>query len=455
MPQHPRCFSDSFAGKDVVDTPSYRFGPDRSLPTKRVRRLLHDPTRVQPMERVFSEYDWRTDKFAPTLRVVSDAPSSSFAPRRSKSAISHSRNTMESPRPGEITSMPKPSISRVNPSALQRVPDAARLSSYLLTSEDVQGAGNMMGNGGASPFYPTSPISRDESSSSSSHWSPLQQFIASCEMSEDEFASSQIPRGHRDGVRTREAPRGSTRRRGFRVDVGSSVASDRTIVTGRSRANTWDSDVTALDTVDDVSSLGKKGKSVLESSSPLDLPNTISSIQLPCAPSTDLIGGQIDMELDMDTEDDAEMSDAARSAAHHAPPHAPDLWTVWEGVERTPTSSAAGPSRTKRKPHTALSPNPNPFTRNRNVEEIQVYTGFDAAPSITVEDDHEIPLPDTIQKRSPISTFASAVRLRYVSLCLRIQLDTFRMEKKVKRKLRDPWMKSPPLAERVLSSGRA
>jgi hypothetical protein len=421
---------------------------------KRVRRLLHDPTRVQPMERVFSEYDWRTDKFASTLRVVSDPPySSSFPPRRSKSAISYSRNTMESPRPEEITPVLNPSISRVNPSALQRVPDAVRLSSYLLTSEDMQGTGDM-GNGGPLPFYPTSPISRDESSSS--HWSPLQQFIASCETPEDEFASSRIPKRRRDGVRNRETPRGSIRRRGFRVgDVDSSVASDRTIVTGRSRANTWDSDITTLDAVDDVSSPGKKGKSVLVPSPLLGLPNTISTLQLPCVPSTDFIGG-IDLESNMDTEDDAEMSDAAWSATHHAPLNAPDLWTVWEGKERTPISSLAGPSRTKRKPRTAFSPSPNPFIQNRNleIEEVQLYPEFDAAPSIIVEDDHEIPTTDTIQKRSPIATFASAVRLRYVSLCLRIQLDAFRVEKKVKRKLRDPWMKSP-LDERVLNPGRA
>ena len=453
MPQHTRCFSDSFAGKVVVDTPSSRFGPDRSHPMKRVRRLLHDPTRVQPMERVFSEYDWRTDKFASTLRVVSDPPCSSFPPRRSWSAISHSRNTMESPRPEEITPVLHPSISRVNPSALQRVPDAARLSNHLLTSEDVQGTGDM-GTGGSLPFYPTSPISRDESSLSS-HWSPLQQFIASCETPENESTLSRIPKRRRDGIRTRETPRGSTRRRGFGVgDVDCSAASDRTIVTGRSRANTWDSDVTTLDAVDDVSSSRKKGESVLELSPPLDFPDTISSIRLPCAPSTDFIGGQIDLELNMDTEDDAEMSGAACSATHHAPLNAPDLWTVWEGEERTPTSSSAGPSRTKRKPRTAFSP--NPFTRNRNleIEEIQLYTGFDAASSIVVEDDHEIPTTDTIQKRSPIATFASAVRLRYVSLCLRIQLDAFRVEKKVKRKLRDPWMKSP-LDERVLNPGRA
>jgi hypothetical protein len=150
----------------------------------------------------------------------------------------------------------------------------------------------------------------------------------------------------------------------------------------------------------------------------------------------------------MDTGDDAEMSDAAQSPTQHAP----DLWTVWEGEERIPTSSLAGPSRTKRKQRTTLS-----LTRKRKseIEEIQVYTAFDSAPSIRVEDDHESSTPDRIQKRGPIATFASAVRLRYVSLCLRIQLDTFRMEKKVKRKLRDPWMKSPPLADRVLSSGRA
>jgi len=455
MAQHTRCFSDSFAGKDVVDTFSHRFGPDRSHPTKRVRRLLHDPTRVQPMERVFSEYDWRTDKFASTLRVVSDPSCSSFPPRRSKSAISQFRNTMESPRPEEIIPVLNPSISRVNPSALQRVPDAARLSSYLLTSEDMQGTADM-GNGGPLPFYPTSPISRDESSPSS-HWSPLQQFIASCETPEDEYASSRIPKRRRDGAPTRETPRGLIRRQGFGVgNVDSSVNSDRTIVTGRSRANTWDSDVTALDTIDDVSSSGEKGKSVLVLSPSLDLHNPIASVQLPCAPSTDFIGGRIDVKSNLDTEDDAEISDATWSATHHALLNAPDLWTVWEGEERTPTSSSAGPNRTKRKPRTAFSPNPNPSTQNRNleIEEIQVDTGFDAASSNIIEDDHEIPTTDSIQKRNPIATFASAVRLRYVSLCLRIQLDAFRVEKKVKRKLRDPWMKSP-LDERVLDPGRA
>ena len=158
----------------------------------------------------------------------------------------------------------------------------------------------------------------------------------------------------------------------------------------------------------------------------------------------------------MDTEDDAEMSDAVWSTTHHALLNAPDLWTVWEGKERTPTSSSAGPSRTKRKPRTSFSPNLNLSTRNQNlgIEEIPFDTGFDAASSNIIEDDHEIPTTDSIQKRSPIATFASAVRFRYVSLCLRIQLDAFRVEKKVKRKLRDPWMKSP-LDERVLDPGRA
>lgn len=438
MAQHTRCLSDSFAGKDVVDPPSYRFRPDKSPPTKRVRRLLHDPTRVQPMDRVFSEYDWRTDKFASTLRVISDAQSSSSPPRRSKSAISHSRTTMESLLP-----VLNPSISRVHPSALQRVPDAARLSHYLLASEEVQGTKDMVDNGAPSAFYPTSPISRDESSLSSSQWSPLQQFIASCETPEDEFPSSRILKRRRDGARTR-TPRAS--KGGF---VDSSVSSDRTIVGGRSRANTWDSDVTALDAVDNVSTSRKKGM-VLKSSPLADLPNAISSI-----PSTDfVIGDKIDVESSLDMEDDAEMSDAARSATHHALLHSPDLWTVWEGEERTLTSSLAGPSRTKRNQRTMLSPNPNLITRTRNleIEEIQF---CDTSPSILVEDDHETLTSNTIQKRGPIATFASAVRLRYVSLCLRIQLDTFRMEKKVKRRLRDPWMKSPPLTERVLSSRRA
>lgn len=227
-----------------------------------------------------------------------------------------------------------------------------------------------MGNRGTSPSYPTSPISRDESSSSL-HWSPLQQFIASCEILEDGFTSSRMPKRRRDGVW----------RWGFGVDVDSSVVSDRTIVTGRSRANAWDSDVTALDTADDVSSSGKKRKSILELSLLLDLPTTISFIQLSCAPSADLIGGQIDINLDMDAEDDVGMSDAA-SAVHHALLRSPDLWTVSEGEKRTPISSSAGPSRTKHKPRMTLSPNPNPFTQNRNgeVEEIQFSTGFDVAP---------------------------------------------------------------------------
>jgi len=124
MAQRPRCLSDSFAGKDVVDSSSiYRFRPDRSPPTKRVRRLLHDPTRVQPMERVFSEYDWRTDKLASTLGVVLDVPSSS-PPRRSKSAFSYSRNTVEPPSLGDIIPV-RNTISRVNPSALQCMPDVA------------------------------------------------------------------------------------------------------------------------------------------------------------------------------------------------------------------------------------------------------------------------------------------------------------------------------------------
>ncbi|KIM48530.1 hypothetical protein M413DRAFT_80614 [Hebeloma cylindrosporum] len=441
MPQHLRCLSDSFAGKAVVDPPTSRFGPDRSPPTKRVRRLLHDPTRVQPMERVFSEYDWRTDKFAPTLRsVVPEAPSSASLPRRSKSAISHTRNFAES----DDTHVFDASISRVDPSALRRVPDAARLSQSLLASEEMQGIAGTAYT--PSPFYPTSPISRQESSSSS-HWSPLQQFIASCETHEDEVMSSRNPKRRRDVMRTR-APGGSTQRR-VPYGLDSSLASERTIVAGRSRANTWDSDITALD----VSSLGKKGgKSAAELSPPLDIPI------YPCAPSTDFIddAGIDDVESGIGgPEDVAEMSDAARSASatQHALPHPPDLWTLWESEERNPASSSAGPSRTKRRQQrAALSPHSDPFTRQRTseIEEIQRYPGFgfDAVPTMldSEEDDYEVPMPDSSQKKtpSPIATFASAVRLRYVSLCLRIQLDAFRMEKKVKRKLKDPWMKSPP-----------
>ena len=453
MAQRPRCLSDSFAGKDAVDSSSlYLFGPDRPPPTKRVRRLLHDPTRVQPMESVFCEYDWRTDKFASTLRVGSDVPSSSSSspPRRSKSAFLHSRNTVEPSSPGDIIPVRNTAISRVHPSALQRVPDAARLSSYLLTAEETVG----MVNGGPPAFYPTSPISRDESSLSSSQWSPLQQFIASYgETPENDIALSRIPKRRRDGMRAR-TPRGSRRASG----LDSSVGSDRTIVTGRRRSNTWDSDVTALDPVDDVSSLGRKqGKSVLEPSPTVDPPYAISSIQLPCTPSTEFIDDMVSVELRMDVEDDAEMSDATRSAAQHSLLHAPDLWTVWEGEERTPTPSLAGPSRTKRKQHTMLSPNLNSFSRNE-IEQTQGYSGFDASPSTLLEDDQEVLATmsnmNTMQKKSPIATFASAVHLRYVSLCLQIQLDTFRMEKKVKRKLRDPWMKSSP-AECVLSPRRA
>jgi len=296
------------------------------------------------------------------------------------------------------------------------------------------------------------PISRDESSSSSSQWSPLQQFIASYgETPENDIAFSRIPKRHRDGMRAR-TPRRLRQASGLDASVGS----DRTIITGRRRANTWDSDVMALDPVDDVSSLGRKqGKSVLESSPPVDPPYAISSIQLSCAPSTEFVDDMVSVELCMDMEDNAEM--LTRSAAQHSLLHSPDLWTVWEGEERTPTPSLAGPSRTKRKQHTMLSPNLNSFSRNE-IEQTQGYSGFDASSSTLLEDDQEVLATmsnmNTMQKKSPIATFASAVHLRYVSLCLQIQLDTFRMEKKVKRKLRDPWMKSSP-AECVLSPRRA
>jgi hypothetical protein len=223
------------------------------------------------MDKAFLEYDWRTDSFAPMFRVVSDP--TSFPPRPSKSSISHIRKSMDRSRQPELTPLPNPVICCVNPSALQRVPDKVRLSSYLLASQDARDTSS-----DASTFYATSPISRDESVK----WSPLQQFIASCETAEAEYMPSRIHKRSWDRTRM---PRES--RHTFQLD---SVGSDRTIVTRRSRANTWDPDVTTFNAFDNVSSLEEMGK-LIQQSFPRLYPPVVSSAQNFITPSTTLVDG--------------------------------------------------------------------------------------------------------------------------------------------------------------------
>jgi hypothetical protein len=225
-----------------------------------------------------------------------------------------------------------------------------------------------------------------------------------------------------------------------------SVGSDRTIVTRKSRANTWDSDVTTVNALDSVSSLEEKGK-LFQQSSPQLQPAVVPSAHNSFTPSTNLVDERMAMELDMDPEDDVDMSDAAQPAAQHPLLQATDLWTLWEGEELTTTSTSAIPSRAKCKRNTTLSSKPR--TRKRKLEIEAIDPGFDV-PEVLVDDETQSPHT----KKSRIAAFTSALHHRYVSLCLRIQLDAFRVEKKVKRKLRDPWLKPPP-AKRTLSSGRS
>jgi len=83
-----------------------------------------------------------------------------------------------------------------------------------------------------------SPISRDDSS----QWAPLQQFITSRKIREEEPPSLCIPKQHRDQTRKPHDSRCT-----FNLDP--SIGSDSTVVTGKSCANTRDSNDAAFGAV--------------------------------------------------------------------------------------------------------------------------------------------------------------------------------------------------------------
>ncbi|KAF8967300.1 hypothetical protein BDZ97DRAFT_2056989 [Flammula alnicola] len=211
---------------------------DGQSPVKKVKRLLHDPEHTPAMEGVFSEYDWKTRTFSPTLQNASLFPSP-HPDTASKDTRSFSD---ERPKchPSQMSHVVRPS--------LRCAPDETVLSSFLLSSSSNTNDVDPW----ASSICPCSPIAQEDSFES-----PLQQSIRAYAEVDGEFqpprtgSSVTAEQLCEQYLRERERHSHPPNQPHFGLDLvngvtESSFCSDTTMRTQRARSSTWSSDVTTV-----------------------------------------------------------------------------------------------------------------------------------------------------------------------------------------------------------------